>query len=77
MKFKALFIASAIIPIILGGLYYYLTQMDLLGGKTEIRGAYEDIDIYSMDKSIKIVDAKTYLGSLYGLGFIHARDRLW
>lgn len=29
------------------------------------------------DLGVKYVDAKTYEGAIYGLGFIHARDRLW
>jgi len=51
--------------------------MDLLGGKIEIRGGIEDIDIYEGEFGYKIVEAKTYSGALYGLGFISARDRMW
>eukprot|EP00347_Sterkiella_histriomuscorum_P009270 403341851 len=52
---------------------------DLLGGVTELRGKefYEDLDIYQVDHAYKVVRAKTYNGAMYGLGFVHARDRLW
>jgi acyl-homoserine lactone acylase PvdQ len=42
-----------------------------------MRGGYEDIDIHTMEYGIKLIDAKTYEGAVYGLGFVHARDRLW
>jgi len=52
---------------------------DLMGGHIELRGKdfYEDIDIHSLDYGYKVVSAKTFHGAMYGLGFIHARDRLW
>ena len=70
-----LFVAAAFI----GGALYRTLKSDLLGGKTELRGPkyYEDIDIYEGDNGFKIVNAQTYEGSIYGLGFIQARDRLW
>lgn len=52
MKLKNLFLASAIIPIFLAGIAYYVLKQDNLGGKTLIRGAYEDIDIYTMDYGV-------------------------
>lgn len=55
MILKKIFLYSALIPILLGGLIYYYAKQDLLGGKTEIRGAFEDVDIYHMDYDVKLV----------------------
>ena len=77
MNLKKIFLFSAILPVLLAALIYYYARQDLLGGKTEIRGAYEDIDIYQMDLGLKLVEAKTFHGAIYGLGFALAKDRLW
>ena len=77
MNLKKIFIGSALIPLFLAGLIYYYAKQDLLGGKTLIRGAFEDIDIYEMDLGLKLVEAKTFEGAIYGLGFAQAKDRLW
>jgi len=37
----------------------------------------ETIEIHTVDHGIKIVEAETHLGAMYGLGFIHGMDRLW
>lgn len=37
----------------------------------------ETIEIAQVDHEIKLVQAKTYEGGMYGLGFIHAKDRLF
>ena len=37
----------------------------------------ETIEIAQVDHEIKLVQAKTYEGSIYGLGFVHAKDRLF
>ena len=76
---KRCFVLSAIIPVILGFILYFIMVTDLLGNAIELRSPeyYEDIDIYSVELGHKVVKAKTYEGAMYGLGFIHARDRLW
>ena len=33
--------------------------------------------IVQIDHGIKLVEAETMMGAVYGLGFIHAKDRLW
>ena len=33
--------------------------------------------IHTVDQAIKIVEADTQQGAVYGLGFIQAMDRLW
>lgn len=45
---------------------------DLLGNYTN-----ETIEIHTVDHNIKIVEAETEHGAQFGLGFIHATDRLW
>lgn len=30
-----------------------------------------------MDHGVKFVEAETMMGAIFGLGFIHAKDRLW
>jgi penicillin amidase len=37
----------------------------------------ETIMIHTVDQAIKIVEADTQQGAVYGLGFIQAMDRLW
>ena len=70
---------SVIIPVLLSSLMYMYMSADLMGGHVELRGKsfYEDIDIYSLEYGYKVVNAKTFHGAMYGLGFVHARDRLW
>jgi penicillin amidase len=77
MKLQKIFLFSAIVPVLFSGLFFWFFTQDLLGGKTSITGGFEDIDIYSTEMGLKLVDAKTFEGAIYGLGFIHARDRLW
>lgn len=79
MKKSNFFLYSAIIPVLVGLVLFYLMNADLIGGKMELRGKdfLEDIDIYMVEHGIKVIEAKTYNGAFYGLGFVHARDRLW
>lgn len=62
-------------------LFYYVARQDLLGEEKLLRNAtraFEDIEIrVSGDHGIKYIDAQTYEGGMYGLGVVHARDRLW
>lgn len=37
----------------------------------------ETIEVHTVDHNIKIVEAETVHGAIFGLGFIHATDRLW
>ena len=37
----------------------------------------EVIEIHQVDHGFKLVEAETMMGAFYGLGFIHAMDRLW
>ena len=79
MTISKFYLFSATVPVLLASVAFYLMSQDLLGGQVELRGSsyYEDIDIYKADYGYKVVEAKTYNGAIYGLGFVHARDRLW
>ena len=37
----------------------------------------ETIEIHQVDHGVKLVEAETFYGAFYGLGFVHAMDRLW
>jgi len=37
----------------------------------------ETIEMHTVDHNIKIVEAETMQGAVFGLGFVHATDRLW
>jgi acyl-homoserine lactone acylase PvdQ len=37
----------------------------------------EKIEIHTGQLGIKYVEAESYFGAVYGLGFVHAQDRLW
>ena len=37
----------------------------------------ETIEIHQVDYGVKMVQAKTFEGAVFGLGFLHGRDRLW
>ncbi len=37
----------------------------------------ETVTIVQVDYGVKIVEAETMMGAIFGLGFIHAKDRLW
>jgi len=65
------------VPLILYGAFYYIATKDLLGGKRVINSGFEDIEIYEGEMGVKLIDAQTFDGAIYGLGFVHARDRLW
>ena len=43
----------------------------------EMTPTNETIEVAQVDHEIKLVQAKTFEGAMYGLGFIHAKDRLF
>ena len=57
MNLKRLFLFSAIVPVLLSGILYYLMKADYLGGITELRGSdyFEDIDIVTLERAFKVV----------------------
>ena len=60
-------------------LRYYMLA-DLLGGLNYLKNAtrsFEDIEIKTLEHGVKFIEAQTFEGGLYGMGVVHARDRLW
>jgi acyl-homoserine lactone acylase PvdQ len=47
-------------------------KADLTGRLTN-----ETIEMHTVDHNMKIVEAETVQGAVFGLGFVHATDRLW
>lgn len=47
-------------------------KADLMGNFTN-----ETIEMHTVDHNIKIIEATTLQGAVFGLGFVHATDRLW
>ena len=41
------------------------------------RPTNEEIKIHQVDLGLKLAEAETMNGAMYGLGFIHGKDRLW
>lgn len=52
-----------------------ITQYDPETGSTFSQA--ETVKIFQVNHGIKLVEAETFLGAIYGLGFVHAKDRLW
>ena len=52
-----------------------ITQYDPETGSTYKQT--ETIKIVQVNHGIKLVEAETFMGAIFGLGFIHAKDRLW
>lgn len=80
MNFKTL-TASLAALLVLGYLFIksYMNA-DLLGGANYLSRAtraFEDIEIKTLEHGVKYIEAQTFNGGLYGIGVVHARDRLW
>ena len=43
----------------------------------ELVPTLEQVEIHQVNHGVKLVEAQTLEGAVYGLGFIHAKDRLW
>ena len=69
-----------------------LTSKTIIGNVTELGGCKvmrldpnthevvatdETVEVHQVDHGVKFVQAQTLEGAVYGLGFVHARDRLW
>jgi hypothetical protein len=69
MNITKILLTIGLVPLILSGIFYYVFTQDLLGGKSSIRNGYENITIYANDHAIKFIEAETFEGAIYGLGF--------
>jgi penicillin amidase len=61
-----------------GAVYLYLRQsLPVVDGETKVAGISGPVDIVRDADAIPHVIATTKLDGLYGLGYVHAQDRLW
>lgn len=78
---RNLLISLVVVVLAVCGTLYYIALQDLLGGRNYLKRAtraFEQVDIhFEKEHGMKYVSAETYEGAVYGLGVIHARDRLW
>jgi acyl-homoserine lactone acylase PvdQ len=78
---KNLLISAVVVVLTLIATLYFIAFQDLLGGRNYLKRAtraFEKVDIHiQKEHGLKYVRAETYEGAVYGLGVIHARDRLW
>ena len=84
MPALVIWIAKVIYPImynkdILGSVYDFpdctVLQYDTISD--QLKPTNETIEIAQVDHEIKLVQAKTFEGAIFGLGFVHAKDRLF
>ncbi len=62
---------------LLGGYLYLLRSLPATRGTFEVGGVAGTIEIVRDADTIPHIFASTRLDALYGLGFVHAQDRLW
>ena len=53
MRFKTFFYISVIIPLFIAGLLYHFIIRDALDGVQAINGAFEDIEMLTLDHGFK------------------------
>src|SRR5262245_52107081 len=67
-----------ILAIIAGSVYLYLRQsLPAFSGDVPVAGISGPIEIVRDANAIPHIFAATKLDAFYGLGFVHAQDRLW
>ena len=61
-----------------GGLYFYLRQsLPQTSGEVAVDGIAGPMDIVRDADAIPHIFASTKLDAMFGLGYVHAQDRLW
>jgi penicillin amidase len=67
-----------ILAVVAGGAYVYLRQsLPTTSGEIAVAGLSGPIEIIRDADAIPHIFASTRLDALYGLGYVHAQDRLW
>ena len=75
---KALAAAAALLALVCVILYASLRRsLPLVDGAVTVAGISAPIDIIRDADAIPHIFASTELDALYGLGYVHAQDRLW
>jgi penicillin amidase len=75
---KALTVIAGLVATTLTAAYFYARgSLPVLNGTIVVAGLSDPIDIIRDADAIPHIFAPTRLGGLYGLGYVHAQDRLW
>jgi penicillin amidase len=75
---KAVIAIAVVVGVAAGGGYAYLRRsLPVTSGTVAVAGVSGPIDIIRDADAIPHVFARNKLDALYGLGYVHAQDRLW
>jgi penicillin amidase len=75
---KAFLIVAVLVAMTLAAAYLYARgSLPVLNGTIVVEGLSGPVDIIRDADAIPHIFASTRLDSLYGLGYVHAQDRLW
>ena len=75
---RALAVVVLLVALAAGGVYVYLRQsLPVTSGDISVAGITAPVEIVRDADAIPHVIAKTKADALYGLGYVHAQDRLW
>ena len=75
---RALSVLVLLVALAAGGMYAYLRQsLPVTSGDISVAGITAPVEIVRDADAIPHVIAKTKADALYGLGYVHAQDRLW
>lgn len=75
---KVLAALAVILAVAAGAAYHYLRRsLPLLDGTIAVTGIRSTVDIVRDADAIPHVFAANKLDALFGLGYVHAQDRLW
>ncbi|MFV0244852.1 MAG: penicillin acylase family protein [Qingshengfaniella sp.] len=74
-----LFLALVVLAVLAGTLVYYLTTRALpdYSARTEVRGISAPFEIIRDTANVPHIMGTTAEDSFFGLGYVHAQDRLW
>lgn len=63
--------------IVFGGYFYLRSSLPVINGKIDVAGIQENVEIFRDEEGIPHIFAETVPDAYFGLGFVHAQDRLW
>src|SRR3954470_9804654 len=78
MFMKVVIAIAVVVAVVAGGGYVYLRRsLPVTSGSIAVAGLSGAVDIIRDADAIPHVFARNKLDALYGLGYVHAQDRLW
>src|SRR5260370_29373091 len=78
MLLKPVGVLLVIVAVLCLGAYAYIRRsLPLVDGTTSVTGISAPVDIIRDADDIPHIFGATRLDALYGLGYVHAQDRLW